>query len=237
MGSKCPYCGEELCDGMCRPPREMTAGTTEKPELHQGLDISRGCHSAYAQVEHEAQEARLFNRNHPDVSPEDSDHWMAETLGGVSRMPKMTRSDVMMAEAAIGPGGCLQPLGPVPAAPLPVMDEGKASEILTSPVCFVEVTGDRSVNYEFLNLATDEQIRIVREILPEILNRFLTKNKDYEHFPEADLGPKAHFVGIHRKFGKLRKGLWDEEPLEHEQLPEVIDDFVGHLLLARLGLS
>lgn len=137
------------------------------------------------------------------------------------------------------PSGMWPPpgLGPVPAAPLPGVDEKKAAEILSRPACFVEKTSETSINYEFTNLTTQEARDIIGYILPEILNRFLTKNKDYEHFPEGDLGPKAHFVGIHRKFGKLRKGLWDGEALEHEQVSEVIDDFIGHLLLARLGLE
>jgi hypothetical protein len=176
----------------------------------------------------------------------DADHWIAETLGGTSRTPKMTRSDVMMAEAAIGPGGCVPnpPLGPritdksewLPGDPTG-FEPSKAHEILTKPVVYVEVTGEKSANYEFLNLATEEQIKIVREVLPELLNRFLLKNKDYRYAADADLGPRAHFVGINRKMGKLRLGLWDGEPLEGEQLSELIDDLVGHLLLARLGLD
>jgi hypothetical protein len=110
-------------------------------------------------------------------------------------------------------------------------------EVLSRPGVFVEVTGDYSINYEFLNLSTDEQVRIVREVLPGLLNRFLEKNKDYQDFPMADLGAKAHFVGIWRKVGKLKRGLWDGESLEHEQVSEVIDDLIGHLLLAKLGLT
>lgn len=95
---------------------------------------------------------------------------------------------------------------------------------------------DNTVRIEVDNPPTLEGERILREVLPELLERFLSKNVDYQDFPEADLGPRAHFIGIWRKVCKLKQGLWFGKPLEHEQVSEVIDDTVGHLLLAKLGL-
>lgn len=185
-----------------------------------------------------------------------AEHVKAAASGGVSRLgPSTSQDDVMKAEASmpgmhevgIGPGGCVQPLGqlpnmgPVPAAPLPSVDYHTqtppgAQEILSRPVVYAEVTGDRSVNYEFLNLTTQQSIEIVRYLLPVILNRFLAKNRDYgDGF--LNLGPKAEFVRMANKFGKLKQALWDGQDLEFEQVDEIIDDLIGHLLLARLGLS
>lgn len=108
--------------------------------------------------------------------------------------------------------------------------------ILERPLVTIEQVGKQQWNMEFLNVKTNEAQEVVK-LLPEILNRFLTKNVDYQDFPEADLGPKAHFVGIWRKVGKIKQALWYDRPLEHEQLSEVIDDMIGHLLLARIGLQ
>ncbi|QHB37485.1 hypothetical protein SEA_AIKOY__81 [Mycobacterium phage Aikoy] len=121
-----------------------------------------------------------------------------------------------------------------------VVDDAKnaAAKVLQQPVVYMEATGERSVNYEFLNIPTEQATVIVRDILPDILNRFLAKNRDYgEPSPGNDLGPKAEFVRLWNKVLKLRRALWEDEALEFEQVDEIIDDLVGHLLLARFGLS
>lgn len=131
------------------------------------------------------------------------------------------------------PGG-IGPLGPNPM-PLP---DPNALNILGKPGVFVEILGPNHIKYEFVNLATDEQIRIVRDVLPDLLNKFFAKNVDYQDFdPTADLGAKAHFLGIWRKCVKLKRGLWEGKPLAGEDVSEVLDDLIGHALLAKLGLA
>jgi hypothetical protein len=112
----------------------------------------------------------------------------------------------------------------------------KAVEILNRPAVYVEVTGETSAHLEFLNM-TPESMKIVTEHLPDIMERFMSKNVDYQDFALADLGPRAHFVGLWRKVGKLKRALWDGEKLQHEGTVEVLDDLFGHLLLARSGLK
>lgn len=186
---------------------------------------------------------------------DNDDHLVAETLGGTSHtartagigsgLPFPSSGSIYLKHPYKGLPGLLgapcQICGGISGEPvhLPPYPEEHVNpaEIITSPVVFLEVTGEHTARYEFENITTAEAIDIVVHVLPDVLNRFLTKNKDYERAAEADLGPKAHFVGINRKYAKLRKGLWDEEPLEHEDVVEIIDDMIGHLLLARLGLT
>lgn len=133
------------------------------------------------------------------------------------------------------PGGWVPPLPPHIAAEK-YAPTSEPLHILERPLVTIEQVGKHQWNMEFLNMKTNEAQDVVK-LLPEILNRFLSKNLDYRDFPEADLGPKAHFVGIWRKVGKLKQALWLGNHLEHEQVSEVIDDMIGHLLLARLGLQ
>lgn len=122
------------------------------------------------------------------------------------------------------------------AARTTAVPKSQALKALSVPVCYVETVDDRAVNYEFLNLSTEQSKQIIRELLPDMLNRFLAKNKDYgDQF--LNLGPKAEFVRMANKFGKLKQALWDDEDLEFEQVDEILDDLLGHILLARLGLS
>lgn len=114
-------------------------------------------------------------------------------------------------------------------------DKERALHEANKPAVFVEPTGETSVNYEFLNLKTQQSIDIIREVLPDMLNRFLQKNADYgDEF--INLGPRAEFVRIANKFGKLKQALWDGEELQFEQVEEILDDFLGHVLLTRLRL-
>jgi hypothetical protein len=116
-----------------------------------------------------------------------------------------------------------------------VTPEQKKLELVKAPVVWVEVTSETSVHYEINNLPTEQAKVIFRDLLPDMLERFLSKNKDYgDNF--IDLGPAAEFVRIANKFGKLKQVMWDGEKLEHESIEEVLDDFLGHVLLARLGL-
>lgn len=90
------------------------------------------------------------------------------------------------------------------------------------------------IRLEIDNPPTEEAYQILMNVLPGVLSKFLTKNQDYQNFGLAHLGAKAHFVGIWRKVGKLRRGLWDGEALAGEQVSEVMSDIIGHVLLALL---
>lgn len=68
------------------------------------------------------------------------------------------------------------------------------------------------------------------EIAPAVLQRFLDKGRDYgDTF--TTLGVKGQFADIHRKYGKLRRALWDDAVLEGEQPEEILQDFIGHCYL------
>lgn len=116
-----------------------------------------------------------------------------------------------------------------------VNDLRKSLKIVGAPTVFVERIGERAATYEFMNLPTEQAVTIVWEVLPDMLERFLAKNKDYGD-DQVNLGPKAEFVRIANKFGKLKRALWDGVELEFEQVDEILDDFLGHILLAKLGL-
>ncbi len=65
---------------------------------------------------------------------------------------------------------------------------------------------------------------------------FRTKARDYGErsgiFTADLLGGKGQFAEIWRKVPKLKKGMWDEEDLENESVPEILQDIIGHCLLA-----
>lgn len=63
---------------------------------------------------------------------------------------------------------------------------------------------------------------------------FLAKNAGYGDAQDT-LEPADHvqFLEIHRKYGKIRRALWDHLPIGPEDVDEVIDDMIGHLFLMR----
>jgi hypothetical protein len=71
---------------------------------------------------------------------------------------------------------------------------------------------------------------IVKYLVVEWQRQFLKKNADYGPDPDS-LGPKAIFVDIWRKARKLRRALWDGQPLTYEQPREIMMDMIGHLFL------
>ena len=91
------------------------------------------------------------------------------------------------------------------------------------------------ITIEIANPPTVQSERILLCVLPKVLELFLNKNKDYgDDFDEFKLGAKGQFVDLWRKVGKLKKALWDGKPLVGEQVPEIMMDLIGHLLLALL---
>lgn len=88
---------------------------------------------------------------------------------------------------------------------------------------------------EVLNPPTAQAEHILLHVLPEVLELFLKKNKDYADWP--DLGVRGEFVELWRKVHKLKRALWDDQELVSEQWDEIIMDMVGHCLLALKNLS
>jgi hypothetical protein len=72
---------------------------------------------------------------------------------------------------------------------------------------------------------------IINVLLPRFLALFSTKNKDYGAGGHEGLGVRAQYVDLSRKVLKLKRVLWDNEGLEHEQVDEVLLDLIGHCFL------
>jgi hypothetical protein len=92
---------------------------------------------------------------------------------------------------------------------------------------------DGTVTLEFVNIPNEQARRIVESILPRVMELYLNKSKDYDGNVMAllKLGPKASFVDLWRKIGKLKGALWDEKPMVGEQADEILADCVGHILI------
>lgn len=67
------------------------------------------------------------------------------------------------------------------------------------------------------------------------VKHFLTKQQDYGDWA-GELGAKGQFADMYRKWPKIRKAMWDEEPLVGEQLDEVLMDLIGHCFLSLMFL-
>jgi hypothetical protein len=68
-------------------------------------------------------------------------------------------------------------------------------------------------------------------LLNEFLLLFLKKQRDYGDHAD-DLGAPGQYAELHRKMGKLKKALWDGQPLVGEPAREVLMDLIGHCFLA-----
>lgn len=63
------------------------------------------------------------------------------------------------------------------------------------------------------------------------VKHFLTKQQDYGDWA-GELGARGQFADMYRKWPKIRKAMWDGEPLVGEQLDEVLMDLIGHCFLS-----
>ena len=100
----------------------------------------------------------------------------------------------------------------------------------------VTCTDDRvnsMLRIEVENVPNEQAKRIVLHVLPKVLSLYLNKSKDYDGNVMAllKLGPKAGFVDLWRKAGKLKGALWDGKPMVGEQTDEILMDLVGHVLI------
>lgn len=77
---------------------------------------------------------------------------------------------------------------------------------------------------------------LLKKWLPQIVNLFRTKARDYETrdgmFTADHLGAAGQYAEIWRKIPKLKRAMWDGDPLAGETVQEVLMDLIGHCLLA-----
>lgn len=173
----------------------------------------------------------------------DADHWAAEMIGGTSKMPKDNRPAPYEKHKAIpnDSGYCRMMLSN--GLDCDLYKDNEIHNIEPKPlpanVIRVQAMDDKvagCLRIEVYGPITDDAKRIVLEVLPPMLEKFLCKNADYGDDP-LKLGSRAEFVRIWNKVRKLKSALWDEKELDFEQVDEILDDFLGHILLARSGLG
>ena len=79
---------------------------------------------------------------------------------------------------------------------------------------------------------TQELRDIILVHIPEFLDLFVRKNKEYGENAQT-LGPRGQFSDMYRKMIKLKTAMWDgeEEKLTSEGVDEILMDLIGHCLL------
>lgn len=78
---------------------------------------------------------------------------------------------------------------------------------------------------------SDELRSIALDLMPEWLQLFADKNKDYGAGSSFELGIRGQYSDIHRKMIKLKRSMWEGEDLGFEDEDEIIMDLIGHLFL------
>lgn len=79
-----------------------------------------------------------------------------------------------------------------------------------------------------------EYVDILGDALGDTIARFIAKSNDYPTESYKFLGQKGQFSDLARKFFKIKKEVWDDAELAgDEDLFEVIDDMIGHLIILR----
>lgn len=135
--------------------------------------------------------------------------------------PTTSQADVMKEESS-GPG-------------MWAVDAQKVVGIVDKPVVWVEYNDkDKTTcKFEIQNVPNEQAHRVLVDILPTLLELYMKKSKDYggDVGNLADLGPKAAFVDMWRKMGKLKRALWDGVELEGEKPEEIMMDLVGHIFI------
>jgi hypothetical protein len=79
----------------------------------------------------------------------------------------------------------------------------------------------------------EEYYKMITVHAREAIEKFMNKAVNYPPEGFQFLGEKGQFSDIARKFFKLKKVIWDGEPLNtnSESIEEVIEDFIGHCLI------
>lgn len=73
--------------------------------------------------------------------------------------------------------------------------------------------------------------RIISELIPAFVDRFIGKSVQYGPNNANTLGPAGQFSDIWRKVGPLRRALWEGETLYQEGPDEICMDLIGHCFL------
>jgi len=176
---------------------------------------------------------------------EKSDHVLAATMGGVNRVaaPQNTTlqsiksGDYSQPHRYAGPSGviggsCLL-CGQTSATRIHYFPIEEPKPWPTGKLRVQAIKDDNMIRIEVTNPPTNEAERILMTTLPAVLTKFLEKNKDYGDGDEMRcLGAKAEFVRLWNKAAKLKRAIWDGEPLSGEQPDEIMGDMIGHILLA-----
>lgn len=81
------------------------------------------------------------------------------------------------------------------------------------------------------NADCPQQVKdIIDEHMPVWLDLFQMKSREYGE-AAFELGAKAQFVDMNRKFVKLKAALWEEKELTTEGIDEILLDLIGHCFL------
>lgn len=73
--------------------------------------------------------------------------------------------------------------------------------------------------------------RIIEEILPTFIAKFVAANLHYGPNNANVLGQAGQFADMWRKMGPLRRALWEGETLTREGPDDICMDLIGHCLL------
>lgn len=113
------------------------------------------------------------------------------------------------------------------------MNQVEAMKVNGQPAVWVERIAEDKITYEIQNIPNEQALRIIQTILPKVMELYLSKSRDYggNVMDLVKLGPKASFVDLWRKVGKLKRALWDDQPMVGEQADEILADCVGHVLI------
>ena len=72
---------------------------------------------------------------------------------------------------------------------------------------------------------------MIKSVLAQGVARFVDKSQDYPPEGYRFLGERGQFSDIARKFFKLKDAVWDGKQLKGEQVDEICEDLIGHLLI------
>lgn len=73
--------------------------------------------------------------------------------------------------------------------------------------------------------------RLISELIPMFVGRFVEKSLHYGDTNANVLGPAGQFADIWRKIGPLRRALWEGVELTQEGPDEICLDLIGHCFL------
>ncbi len=106
---------------------------------------------------------------------------------------------------------------------------------------YIDGVGLKGMTVNFQLLPHPQAGRIANQYLPEWRRLYLAKAAEYGEHADG-LGLMGQYAEIHRKIGKLKKVMWDQQiawkagqpvdGLAFEKIDEVIFDMIGHLFLA-----